>query len=482
MTESISYGWLDSLTKSLGSLKNSVTGFNTTKDPNIYTTIAPDDILTSTQLDHLYESETFIQSVVDLLPQDGVEHFEWKFDTPEIKKAFKNKFSKQLRGIHKTKNAATQGRLHGDGFLLLGIEDGKSFEDPVDLNEIQDLQWLLPLNRHDLSILDVNRFDDPEFYQIATHKINTISPPSEQINTNLEPVFNVHRDRIIRFPGKQIYGISLEHNCGFNQSVIQAFYNKLVPYLNAFMAAGSMIVDHSVFLYKINGLTKQIVNQKDDVLTKRFQGLATGRSVLNALILDKQMEDADFINKQYNGVDKILNHMLDVVIASSGLPRSKLLGSSNSSNFSEGGASDEKEWAKLVKSYQHFFLREPLERLTDIIVNSQAFEFTGANYELIQTPTLKLDDQDKAEIEERQARADAIYLDRGVLTPQSTAKRRFVDLIDKDIVDPENLSDEPLNTLQSPGTQNNTEPSGNNNVTLRNDLTNNRQGLVNQKT
>ena len=152
----------------------------------------------------------------------------------------------------------------------------------------------------------------------------------------------------------------------------------------------------------------------------------SGLSTIGGLVLDADGEDADFATQNYGGAKDILLHLLDRLVAVSDMPKSKLLGSSNSSAFSEGGLSDRYEWASCVERFQVNHWEEPLTILSDYLFRAKkAFNLGEFDYAIEFPSILQLTHKEEAELRKLYAESYRIHLDGGILLPDEVRNSLF---------------------------------------------------------
>jgi hypothetical protein len=153
-----------------------------------------------------------------------------------------------------------------------------------------------------------------------------------------------------------------------------------------------------------------------------------GMSTVKGLMLDAENESASFISRNYGGVDQILDRLLELLVANSGMPRTKLLGSSNTGAFSEGGLSDRYEWADCISGYQQLFLHQPVKQLYRYLFLAADSPTRGAlpaAWDFEWAETLQLTKLEQATLEETLGKADMLALRNGTLHPREVRESRY---------------------------------------------------------
>jgi phage-related protein (TIGR01555 family) len=202
-----------------------------------------------------------------------------------------------------------------------------------------------------------------------------------------------------------------------NQSIIETIFLELGLYLNATKATSASLTRSSVFVYKMRGFAKRIAKLAD--IAERFSLLNSTLSVLKGIVIDAESEEVEYVTQSLQGYKELLDKFEDQLVAVSGYPRSKLLGSSNSTAFSEAGLSDRLEWAQLLNNYQVSHWLPLLTKLCNLITPPEInllIEFESS---------LILSDLETAQLAKLRAETDAIYLSNLVQTPEEVKIARF---------------------------------------------------------
>lgn len=412
----------------VGAIANSATGLGTSRDKSTYTQINRTRELERYQLEDLYRQSRIIQKIVGLLPQDACK--KWgELQLPDgqaVDTAAYFAYEKRL-GVRKLfAKAGRNARHHGDYFLVLGVDDGLLWDEPIDLAKVRSLKWIKPLTRYDLQPDNTLSYDEPEFYRFSLDRRRW---PDETLP------MKIHASRVLRFSGVRLSELALEQSCGYNDSVIQAMYYSYSQYLQAIGASSAMIQDYSVFAYGLDGLSQMMSatdpaqrSQVQESLMHRFLAIQMGMSNMKGLMYDKERECAEFIQRSFGGVDTILDKLLDVAIMESGYPRTKLLGASDQGAFSESGKSDRYEWADLTHTYQTHEFQPNLDQLIELIFAAKDGPTRGRGlegWEWRWHDTLQLTLAEQAELAEKYSKSDAIAIRMKVLHPAEVRQSRY---------------------------------------------------------
>jgi hypothetical protein len=198
--------------------------------------------LTQPELQALYRKSKICEKVVDLLPKSATASNWLEITAGQGRKGVPAKalqYADDLRFRHAVQEASIQGRLDGDGFIILGIDDGRLPYEPVNEAAIRQISWVYPIDRYRL-IPEVNsgRPGHPEYFSYYLSHDEAL--PAQQGQTQ-QLSGKLHRSRVLRFPGKKLYGDMIRQNAGYNDSVLQTFWSSFAKYLTAIEYSTRMV-------------------------------------------------------------------------------------------------------------------------------------------------------------------------------------------------------------------------------------------------
>lgn len=338
-------------------MSNPLTGFGSERDPATYFNVTGSTIITEEERATLFRCSRIAQNIVMTYPTEA----SWfvpvmadsKYTTigkyaEEIMTYLSNLKTGSLEA--KTREVSFEARLNGEAWLLLGIDDGQDFVLPIDESRINSFQWVQTILSSQISPVD----KEPDLYKITLASVDRY--------TNLATkVLIVHESRLIKFVGEYLPP-SVLRRTKKHDSCLQAAFDGLSIFMQGLQASNSMLADHSLFWYKLDGLSNLIRQKKHDEIYSRFLSLQMSKSVLKGIAMDAKNEDAGFINRNYGGVQNILETMEGYLVSATGMVRSKILGTSNRAGLgAEGrGVQDRLEHSLKLSSWQRFCWRDNL--------------------------------------------------------------------------------------------------------------------------
>jgi phage-related protein (TIGR01555 family) len=299
------------------------------------------------ELHALYRNSKICEKVVELLPKAATSKT-WLELT--IGKGRKNLPAKALQyandlGFRDVAREATiLARLEGDAFIILGIDDGQLPETPVNESGIRQISWCEVVTRYQLTPeANTGRPGKPEFYRLAL-------PQNQGLGDGFH-YGRIHRSRVLRFSGKKLYGDMIAHNSHYHDSVLLAFYQSFIKYLTSVEYSVRMIQDYDTFAYSLKGLGDLILRGKEKEILQRFRAILLSKSSLGGIAMDAD-EKAEYVSRNFGGIDALIDRMKDDTSAAAGMPPTKLWGSSQKTALSNSSQGDKYEWADCVEDYQ----------------------------------------------------------------------------------------------------------------------------------
>ena len=406
-------------------IRNEITGQGTTEQPR--TQSFPGSYwLAKCELEELY-CTYFPRKIVDLLPQqmtqDWIELLVGGTGEGAVV-ADTYGYLRRLKCRKMFREAYRLARLHGDGYLIIGIDDGLPSYEPVNENAIASIDWLFPLEINELYPYESNNYLYPSTWRIATNYSRRPGEVEEYIDKNLI----VHSSRILRFSGDYLPPEQRLGNFGNYASCLQSFWSALEPYLTACDGAAEGVSKILSLIYYLEGLSDIVADGTEaaDKVKNRVRSIRREWGNYKSLGLDKDTETAEWVTPSLANVSNIIETLRENVVSASGIPASYLFGRWMGGGLSSDGAIDRFIMAQLVGQHQEDYFRENLEVLLRYIflaADSPAQEPT--DWELKFQDTLRLTQLEQAELREAIAKTDQIYLANQVLSVEEVRLSSF---------------------------------------------------------
>jgi len=415
---------IDSLTREIETLrknqgdgwKNILTGLMGKMDKSKYTTYGAAPFLDDTMLAELYTGEGLARKIVKA-PADDMTR---KWIT--IEGEGEDAIEKELYRLDSQKHFNTAlcwQRLYNGSLIIIGAMDSKDLTKPFVPKKGTRIAWLQPIERSRILISDSDFNDDltsPDFGKIEIYNM-FVGPTYRQVL--------VHRSRVLEFFGEpapsetKSRDINLEY---WGMSVIQYVWNILKACGSVIQNVENVLHEFIVGKYKLKGLEEKLAAGNEELVIKRVEIIQMFKSILNAILLDAEGGE-DYIRDSASvaGIADLLDRFMMFLSAVSEIPVTRLFGRSPA-GMNATGDLDLRNYYDMVSSGQGQKLRKPIQRLIDILSDCYG---TGREYIFEFNPLYEMTPDEKAEVEKKEAEADHIRIEDGVLYADEVREMRY---------------------------------------------------------
>lgn len=328
----------------------------------------------------------------------------------------------ELDAHEKSIRAAVWGQAFGGGLLLIGADDGREGEEPIDEENLQGIRWLRVVPRHRaVAVLAYSDTADVAFGQPAVYEVREVGANGEWVRTRY------HESRVIRFPGPITDDDLRMRNLGWDQSILDVVISALRKHDGMWDDVGAMTKDGSQGIWKISGLANAATTGLIEHVQARIQAAELVRSVFGALMLDAKEEDFTFVSREFGGISDLLGQSAVRTAGAAQMPVTVLMGQSPA-GLNATGESDLEIWYARCEAWGNSVARSRLERLVQLVLCSKEGPTKGVEPETwavkLRDPR-KLSPMQRKEIEARQSQIDAAMIASKVYTPEEVAISRY---------------------------------------------------------
>ena len=383
------------------------------------------NLINPEQLEAAFRGDWVARKICEIPAFDSTRAWRtWQADKEDVKALTKTERCLALQ--NKMMNAMIKARLYGGAALIMGVDQGK-FQDELDVEAVgkDDLKFVHVVPRWSLGTGPTVReitspwYGEPTYYQ----RSNTMTPPpiggvapigEPELGTQPGENLYIHPSRVVRLVGHDYPDWERAPDC-WGDSVLQ-------PVADALKSAGmvssgfaTMIAEAKVDVIKVPGLTAKM--QTDDstqLLFNRFAKANTGKSVLNALLIDKD-EEWERMQLHLESMDKVMSSYFLLCCAAADIPATRFMGR-EPAGLNATGDSDTRNYYDRLASDQKVRITPAMSRLDEVIIRSTL----GSRDEAIDyhwnTLWLK-SDTEKADEELKKAQAHQIDVNAGIISP-----------------------------------------------------------------
>jgi len=299
-------------------------------------------------------------------------------------------------------------RLYGGSVILMFIDDGQELDQPVNEEQIIDVMGFQVYERYyvtwSTSDLYQNRIDpnygNPEFYNV--------------MNISTGVTFRVHESRVMRFNGELVPVLSRQENQGWGDSVIIKIYDRLRGLAEGYDGLEHIVTDFVTNILKVKNLDSLMATAGGtEKVINRLQMIDMTRHIMNTMILDDGEVLERIVSAGATGVADILIHLIDVLVAVSGIPKVKLFGEQSQGLGSEASGNIRMYYDEIA-SMQLKKLQKPLEKLVRYIIKSKNMDEEIDDWTIEFNPLWQPSESEEANTKKIIAETDNIYYNMGL--------------------------------------------------------------------
>jgi phage-related protein (TIGR01555 family) len=404
--------------------QNIFTGIGTSKDKLAQTHFNRSDTLSDEMLTNIYRSDGIGARIIDVPANDMLRGW------INIEGDSDNKLTEYLEELE-TRPAITEAikwsRLYGGSLIVMGIDDGRSSANgknvwmlPVNENSVRKIAFFRVYDRRavtwdntdiDTDLFSLN-FGKPLYYTVS------------DVNAGGLAQYKVHHSRCIRLTGKRLPNREAMDEDGWGDSIMQSVYERLQGFANSLVDTGAILNDFVVGVLNIKNLSDLIASGNDAAVVQRIQLMDQSKHVSNTIVLDEE-EKFQRLAAQVNGIKDILEFFKDTLSAYCGIPQIKLFGE-QSKGLGAQAAGNIRLYYDDIAQEQEDVLRPVFKRITKLVYKSQDFAVKDTKgWRLDFNNMWQRDDTEESTIRLNMAKTDEIYINSGVLHPETVANSRF---------------------------------------------------------
>ena len=340
---------------------------------------------------------------------------------------------KRLRMRQALKATFHWRRLYGGALICLGYADGQDVSMPA--NPGKPISFIEVYPRTAVQLTGVNLESNPANPRYGRAKEYPIQPTGLMTGT----IQNWHWSRCIEVLGEQLPKDSLSTSSAnldayyWGVSILQGLTQGLNTLGTALQGVGYLLREASVGKYALHGLNTMLAGPNGaSLIKKRLTAMNTGKSILNAIILDAGSTGATSIPAEtysretvtFAGIPETLNSVAEFGLSGpSNIPVSKLLGRQTTGL----GAKDEgsmRNYYDMVRELQtnelDWVAVEIVSRINDYVKEVPEGKL-GLKWKHPNEPS----QAEMVEMRAKQANTDKVYLDSGVVDADELRSNRF---------------------------------------------------------
>jgi len=308
-------------------------------------------------------------------------------------------------------------RLYGGAVVVMGIDDGGELAQPLNENNIRNVDFLRVYDRYRVSRhKEYMTPESPKYGQVEQYMVSPCSGTP----------YYVHESRILIFDGIDVPDSVRQNNNGWGDSVLQAIYPRIRGLGEAYGNIETIISEFIIGKLTIKNLGELLATGQESLVHSRLSQIDLSKHVINSILLDES-ETFDRVSATVSGLEKLMGLLVQACSAVTGIPVTLLIGESPA-GLQATGASDIRLYYDAIAADQETILRPSLEKLAKYIMLSKEGPTGGKEIDgwAIEFNSLwQQTEKELAETRKITAETDGIYITNGVLLPEEVAASRF---------------------------------------------------------
>ena len=402
------------------SFENTMTGLGGPNDMAMAHTIRRPRGLSLGELDTLYRTNGYVKRFIDIVP-DQATRKGWQVirhadpDANEADEQILEDDEKRLSINANIGDALRWARLYG-GSIILMVNEDEDLSEPMDEDNPGEIINLAVFDRCELAPMTWN--DDlasPHFREVETWSL------SPSLASTRFAGGEVHRSRVIYFPGTKVPPSKKVERNGFDDSIIECAYDQIVNKSVLDQQMARLSHDSRTRVLKLRGLTGKGLSDAKEALLARAKLWAQTVGLIGVGLL---LEGEEFVSQTDNvtGWAQLDDKARQALSAVTGIPQTLLFGDSPS-GLNTDGQSGRNNFGDLVVAVQNHLLRPQLERLYSILLASH--NQTDLDWSLEFEPIFEVTEKETADIRKVYAEIDTLYTTMDAYTAEDVANSRF---------------------------------------------------------
>lgn len=338
-------------------LQNVIANLGTGRDKrshNQYTFSGATTSQNFVELEAAYQDSWLARMIVNAPVDDATR--EWR--TFDVKEAEDIARAEKRIGLQQAyQEARYWARLYGGSIIMMMTDQDPT--KPLDLNRIKkgSLKRLLVLDRWDVTPQNIN-YNDPTSPSYLKPEFYTLVGGSTR----------VHHSHIVRLDGEMLPRRLRGINNGWGDSILRKVLTEIKDMDATKGGIASMVLEANIDTITKQGLYSELSSGEDDAITKRYMMFGMMKSLVNLALLDGD-EKLERNSLSFSGLSDIFGRFMEWVSGASGIPQTRLFGTS-AQGMNATGEGDAKNYNDTLRSMQESRFRCDLEQIDEVMVRS----------------------------------------------------------------------------------------------------------------
>ena len=295
-------------------------------------------------------------------------------------------------------------RKYGKSYLLLGVADGQTLDQPLDRNTLRrgQLQFITVL-KHDQVKALAN-----EYLPLELTAGEPFQPVYFEYKQGNNPKVKVHSSRLIKLA-----------NGEEEESALLSIYYTIRNFASTNAGAASLVHEAKIDVIKFPGLMDAIKSRAKDVM-ERFGAAALMKSLNGMLVIDKQ-EEYESKSYTFGGLPELMREFAQQTAGAADMPYTLLFGQTTS-GLNNSGEFDLRSYYDRINTEQNWLLKPLLSLLIPMLYRN-LYGDSPKGIGVLFNSLWQMDAKTRSEVEKNNKDRDDKYLELGIVTEAQIAKQ-----------------------------------------------------------
>lgn len=353
-----------------GRFVNHSTGQGTTLDRHTLTGYEPPPRLLISEIDALIEFCAIARRIVRREADDAFrEGYSITGYSAEQLKVIR-KSADRLGITTSCKDARSWARAYGGGAVLMIIDDGMPFDQPVNWPGITKLRAVKAVDKNQLTVMTYNT--DPLSPDFSEPLMYNLSLADSSVVTG-----RVHADRVAVFQGTKLPDRVERARGGWGGSVLDLVWAELRNWLSSNEGATEALTKLSQGVFKSKYLADAMGAGDMQKAAERVEALSAGLGLLGDMILDKENEEYTIHQRNLAGLKDTLGELRDSLGSAVDMPAEIMFNKTPGGMNSGASEGPIRIWYDHVASQQPELYTPPLTKVLKVLLHSSEGPIQG---------------------------------------------------------------------------------------------------------
>lgn len=340
---------------------NLFTGIQAQADKNRGDYFMPDRVIGSGELANMYEQDGICARIVDRVVDDAcrtkfhLKGIDESYDFESVESQLED-----LNVIGALGDAWKWGRLYGGGLAIMAVNDGVTYDKPLNLRTAKAITGMNVLDsstcwpREWIPRLGSRHFAEPQYYEVVVPFVGGTMK-------------SIHSSRVIRIDASHVPPSRLLQRGGWAPSVLQRVWREVTQLGKAMGYSANLLNEMSLMVMMIDGFREMVCGSPEGASQARqmLENFKWSADSLHMIGLDKK-DDFKEVKRSADGVAILVDRFVEALVRATDMPRLILLGE-QPGGLNADAKGEVRAWYDYVASQQQQILTPGINRVLNIL-------------------------------------------------------------------------------------------------------------------